>query len=113
MPSSAVLRRGIVGTDVSEERIASVIRVRRSGELGTALAATNNRRMQRRLLVAVNAVPRSPILVTLMMEELRSSETSVLAGTPRCGMAEDGILHSNCGENLRYYYFGHLCDGSY
>jgi hypothetical protein len=31
-----------------------------------------------RFLVTVNVVPDKPILVTLMMEALRSSETSVL-----------------------------------
>jgi hypothetical protein len=32
----------------------------------------------RRMLVIANVVPSSPILVTLMMERVRSSETSVL-----------------------------------
>jgi hypothetical protein len=32
----------LVRTDVSEESIASIIRVRRIGELGTAYAVTNN-----------------------------------------------------------------------
>jgi hypothetical protein len=36
----------LVSTDVSEERIASVIRVTRIGDLGT-LAITNNRSTQR------------------------------------------------------------------
>jgi hypothetical protein len=35
----------LVRTDVSEERIASIIRVTRINELGTTLAVTNNRRM--------------------------------------------------------------------
>jgi hypothetical protein len=40
-----MLRRvALVRTDVSEERIASIIRVRRIGELGTTLVVTNNRR---------------------------------------------------------------------
>jgi hypothetical protein len=43
------------------------------------------------LLVTINT-PSSPILVTLMMELVRSSETSVLTrGTPR-QIPEDGIL---------------------
>jgi hypothetical protein len=47
--------------NVSEERIASIIRVRRINESDTA-----------------NAVPSSLILVTLMMQAIRSFETSVL-----------------------------------
>jgi hypothetical protein len=38
----------LVRTEVSEERIASIIRVTRIGELGTTLALTSNRRMLRR-----------------------------------------------------------------
>jgi hypothetical protein len=41
MPSSGILRRvALVQTDVSEESIASIIRVTRIGELGT-LAVTS------------------------------------------------------------------------
>jgi hypothetical protein len=44
MSSSGMLRRvALVRADISEERIASVIRVTRIGELGTTLAATSNR----------------------------------------------------------------------
>jgi hypothetical protein len=43
MPSSEMLRRvALVRTDVSEQRIASISRVTRIGELGTTLAATSN-----------------------------------------------------------------------
>jgi hypothetical protein len=42
MPSSGMLRRvTFVRTDVSEERIASVITIIRIGELGTTLAVTS------------------------------------------------------------------------
>jgi hypothetical protein len=55
----------LVGSDVSEEYIASIIRVIRISELGT-------------LEVSANVVSSSPIPVTLRMEAIISSETSVL-----------------------------------
>jgi hypothetical protein len=80
----------LVRTDVSKKPSASVIRLTRIGELGTTLALTSNRRTLRislqriRLLVTARVIPSSPILVTLMKEELGSSETSVLTrATPR------------------------------
>jgi hypothetical protein len=60
-------------------------------------------RSVRRLLVTASVVPSSPILVTLMMEALSSSETSVPARATRRKIPEDGILHSHRRENLKSY----------
>jgi hypothetical protein len=54
------------------------------------------------LLVIANG-PSSPILVTLMMEALRSSEMSVLTRVTWRDIPADDIFHSHCRENLKYY----------
>jgi hypothetical protein len=56
-----------------------------------------------RLLVTATVVPSSPILVTLMMEAIISSEVSVLTRTTRRHISEDDILHSHRRENLKCY----------
>jgi hypothetical protein len=75
---------------------ASIIRVRRIGELGTMLVVTSNRLTLQRntnsilqLLVTAN-VSSSPILVTLMMEVICSSEMSVLTRAAWHNIPEDG-----------------------
>jgi hypothetical protein len=78
MSSSAILRRVVlVRTDVSEQGIASIITVTKIGELGTLIAAI------------------SLIFLSLMMEMIRSSETSVLTRATQRNIPEDGILQLN------------------
>jgi hypothetical protein len=38
-----------------------------------------------------------------MMEALCSSETLILTRATWCNIPEEGILHSHCCENLKYY----------
>jgi hypothetical protein len=112
--SSGLLRRvALVGTDVSEEPGASFIRVTKIGELGTTQAATSNRRTlrrntfgiywQRTSVASYGYALSSPILLTLIMEALSSSETSVITITTRRNTPEDAILHSHCRKNLKSY----------
>jgi hypothetical protein len=76
-----MLRRvSLVGTDVSEEISAPIIRVTRIGELGT----------------------------TLMMEALSSFEGSVLTKATQRNSTEDAILRSHRRENLKSYVFLNL-----
>jgi hypothetical protein len=118
MASSGMLRRvALVRTDGSYELSASISRLTRIGELGTKLTLTSNRRnllknsrntahfvllrSVRRLIVTAKVVSSSPILVTLMMEALRSSETSVLTRDKRRNIPEYLFVHSYRRESLK------------
>jgi hypothetical protein len=82
-------RTALVRTDISEERIASIIRVTGIGEAGTLFLVSTFR-----LLVAANVVLVSSILVTLLIEAIRSSETSVLIRAIKRNITEYGIFRS-------------------
>jgi hypothetical protein len=74
-------------TDVSEERIASIIMEKRISQLGTTFAVTS-----------------SLILFTMMMEAIRSYETSVLTRATRRHISEDGILHISLLFHTRMFW---------
>jgi hypothetical protein len=107
-----MLRRVIIRTNVSEECSRSVIRVTRIGEQESKLTVTTTVERSGKtvflrrvcpLLVTANVVPGSPIFVTLNMEALYSSETSVITRVKRRNILEDGILHSHRRKNLKSY----------
>jgi hypothetical protein len=52
-----------------------------------------------RLLVTANVIPSSPIIVTLMMEAIRSNVG--FYKSYKANIPEDGILHSHSRENLK------------
>jgi hypothetical protein len=78
----------LVRTNVSEERIAYIIRV-------TGII---------QLLVTANVIPSSPILVTLMMEAASSSQTSALTIATRRNIPRDGILREAEYQGLAHQY---------
>jgi hypothetical protein len=83
----------LVRADVSEEPIASIIKVKRLSQVGTELGVQ---------LTVTAEVPTSLILFNLMMESMRYSETFVITGATRRYITLDDIRHSNRRENLKY-----------
>jgi hypothetical protein len=86
-----------VRTDISEERITSIIRMTRICKLGTMLAVSALQkkivflRSMLQLLVTANVIPSSPILVTLI-EAIRSFKTLVFTSAAWHNIPEDSIL---------------------
>jgi UDP-glucose 6-dehydrogenase len=80
----------LVRTDVSEKRIASIIRVKRINEL----------RLQQLLTANVH---KYLIIFTLMTEEIRFCETSALTSATRRHIREDGFPLRQNRENLKSY----------
>jgi hypothetical protein len=79
----------LVRTDILEEHIASIIKVTRIGEIRIKLTVTSN--------------PITlPILVTLMMEAICSSEMAVLTRTTRRRIPDDSVLLSHRRETLKH-----------
>jgi hypothetical protein len=85
-------RMAFVSTDVPEERTTSIIRVRSISELET-LAVTRNWALLDsvfQLLVIANVVSSSMMLLTLIIEAIHFSETSVLTRATRRNVPEYG-----------------------
>jgi hypothetical protein len=78
-------RMTLVRTGVSEEYIASITKVRRISSQGKKLVANYS------LLITAN-VPSSLSILTLMMETILFSETSVLKRATRRHVSKDGFF---------------------
>jgi hypothetical protein len=85
-------RVGLVRTDVSEKRVASIFRVQRIRYIRTTLAVAGSQPF-------ANAALRSRVLSTLKMKATPSSKTSVLTRTTRRHIQENGTFHSDGSEN--------------
>jgi hypothetical protein len=85
----------LVRIDVLEERSASIIRVTRIGELLVTVMMEALSSSETSVLIRIGE------LVTLMKQALGSSETSVLTRATRRNTPGDAILDSHRRENLK------------
>jgi hypothetical protein len=85
-PYGTLHRVDLVRTDVLEEDMVYIIRVKRISELGTTWAVTSNSD-------TANVVPSSLIIFTFMIDAIYSSGSSVLTTAILYNILEDGILH--------------------
>jgi hypothetical protein len=108
MPSSGMLRRvDIERTDVSEGRIAYIVYITRIDALWTTLAVTGNDMylsVVRFVCCLLLTFFIAPNLVTLMIDAIISTETSVLTTATRRNIPEDDILHSYRPETSNLLY---------
>jgi hypothetical protein len=68
------------------------------------VASELSRRTAFRLLVTANVIASSPILVSLIIEAIHFSETSILTRATRRNIPGEDILHSHRRENLKDSY---------
>jgi hypothetical protein len=99
MPYSGMWRRvALVRTDVSRGETYSLHHLDQDNQqLGAMLEVPSNGS------IFVLVIPSSLIPSTLMMDRIRSSETSILTRVTRRHISEDGILYIHRRENLKSY----------
>jgi hypothetical protein len=84
----------LLKTGVSEELVATIIRVKRLSELGATLILEVFFPSVLQLLVTANVVPSILIPSTLMMKAISSPEMSVLTRTTLYHIPKDGIFQN-------------------
>jgi hypothetical protein len=102
MPSSGMLHR----VTCMNRLFGRTFRLHYQGQLATE-ARCEEIHSIRSVLRLLTFFLGSRIIVTLMMEAIHPSETSVITRATWCYIPEDSTLHSHRRENLRFY-IGHI-----